>query len=136
MENKNKVIERFEKTKKNKNKVFNFIISAVSVIVIAGFIYNMCEYSANNTKLQNELEATKLELSEKQKILEDLGYEYDLLNCPLCGYEVDIKPVNNSFYIVCNKFDKGKEGCGLRTDFYDSKNELIEIWNSMEIRGD
>ena len=56
--------------------------------------------------------------------------EENLLPCPICGHEVKLNPINESFYIECEKWI-GSDGCGLRTGYYKSKNELIEKWNNM-----
>ena len=54
--------------------------------------------------------------------------EQNLEPCPICGHEVKLNPVNDSFYIKCEKW-MGNDGCGLTTGYYKSKNELIEQWN-------
>ena len=51
--------------------------------------------------------------------------------CPICGHEVKLNPIDDSFYIECSNF-LGESGCGLRTGYYKSKNELIEKWNGMK----
>lgn len=56
--------------------------------------------------------------------------EQNLKPCPICGHEVKLNPVNDSFYIECDNF-LGENGCGLTTGYYKSKNELIEQWNNM-----
>lgn len=45
-----------------------------------------------------------------------------LNECYLCGGNVDLYPVNDSFYIKC-------EDCDLQTDYFDSKSDLIRYWN-------
>lgn len=57
--------------------------------------------------------------------------EQTLDPCPICGHEVKLNPINDSFYIECDDFLGGR-GCGLTTGYYKSKNELIEKWNSMK----
>ena len=57
--------------------------------------------------------------------------EQNLNPCPMCGNEVKLNPINDSFYIECDNF-LGEDGCGLTTGYYDSKNELIEQWNEMK----
>ena len=57
--------------------------------------------------------------------------EQTLDPCPMCGHEVKLNPINDSFYIECDDF-MGEGGCGLRTDYYKSKNKLIEKWNGMK----
>ena len=80
----------------------------------------------NIESLNEELEYYKSISSEDYK-----GYE--LLNCPLCGYEdVNLNPINESFYIECPEGHSynNDNGCGLTTDYFDNKNELIEYWNT------
>ena len=57
--------------------------------------------------------------------------EENLIPCPMCGHEVKLNPINDSFYIECDDF-LGESGCGLTTGYYKSKNELIEKWNGMK----
>ena len=57
--------------------------------------------------------------------------EQTLDPCPMCGHEVKLNPINDSFYIECDYF-LGESGCGLTTGYYKSKNELIEKWNGMK----
>ena len=57
--------------------------------------------------------------------------EENLIPCPICGHEVKLNPINDSFYIECDDF-LGESGCGLTTGYYKSKNELIEKWNGMK----
>ena len=57
--------------------------------------------------------------------------EENLIPCPICGHEVKLNPINDSFYIECDDF-LGERGCGLRTGYYESKKELIEKWNGMK----
>lgn len=55
----------------------------------------------------------------------------NLKSCPICGHEVKLNPINDSFYIECEKW-MGNDGCGLTTGYYKSKNELIKQWNGMK----
>lgn len=48
--------------------------------------------------------------------------EVELEPCPICGEEVDLFPVNESFHIKCNN-------CGLDTGFYETKQDCIRQWN-------
>ena len=57
--------------------------------------------------------------------------EENLIPCPICGNEVKLNPINDSFYIECDNFSD-EYGCGLQTGYYKSKNELIEQWNEMK----
>lgn len=57
--------------------------------------------------------------------------EQTLKPCPMCGHDVKLNPINDSFYIECDN-SIGENGCGLKTGYYKSKNELIEQWNGMD----
>ena len=46
-----------------------------------------------------------------------------LEDCPLCGHEPELQPVNDSYYIEC-KF------CGLKTKYYGSLQFLVNYWNN------
>ena len=56
--------------------------------------------------------------------------EQNLEPCPICGHEVKLNPVNDSFYIECEKW-MDSNSCGLTTGYYKSKNKLIEQWNEI-----
>ena len=59
-----------------------------------------------------------IKLENEQKV------EIQLEICPLCdSNNISINPVNDSFYIKCKK-------CDLQTDYFASKNNLIEYWNN------
>ena len=65
-------------------------------------------------------------ISQQLKIVQlknNQSIEIQLQECPLCGYKVDIKPVNDSFYIECKK-------CGIHTRYFYSKDNLIKYWNT------
>ena len=109
----NKVVER-----NNKNKTLK-VVAGVSLAWSVFFMIVMVNFAIENTQLRNEFDAYK------EKVFEEFGHEPELLDCPLCGYEVDLKPIGEKFYIECDNFNKGKEGCGLKTAFYSSKSELI-----------
>jgi len=50
--------------------------------------------------------------------------DYDLENCPICNYPVDILGDNNGkMYIECQR-------CGLRTKEIERENQLLELWNN------
>lgn len=62
---------------------------------------------------QKEIEALKQEIQA----------EYiDLDSCPFCSGKAKIITVNDSFYIKCMD-------CELKTDYFDSKAELVEYWS-------
>jgi len=46
-----------------------------------------------------------------------------LENCPLCGAVVGLYPTKHSFYIEC-------DNCDLQTGYFETKEELISLWNN------
>lgn len=71
----------------------------------------------------------KKEIVSLQSELNEYRYEeVELNNCPVCGKEVKLKPINDRFYIECERWN-GNDGCGLTTGYYDSKAKLIKEWN-------
>ena len=46
----------------------------------------------------------------------------EVLDCPFCGGNVKILPINESFYIRC-------ESCRVETGSFDDAVELSEYWN-------
>lgn len=55
-----------------------------------------------------------------------------LVNCPMCGKEVDFRSTGTAYYIECCPWrTKGEYGCGLQTGYYDTKEELVKAWNGM-----
>lgn len=74
--------------------------------------------------------ADNLQIQLEQCVEVEENLEENLIPCPMCGHEVKLNPINDSFYIECDKFS-GEDGCGLTTGYYKSKKELIEQWNRM-----
>lgn len=66
---------------------------------------------------------------EKELSNERYGVE-KLLPCPICKEEVELEQVNDSYHIVCDRWEDGK-GCNLETGYYDTKEELVKAWNGM-----
>lgn len=92
----------------------------IAVICLAGTI-SMIELRNQNDALQIENDALKSE-NEVLKSGENSDESIELVPCYLCGSAVKIQPVNEHFYIICTN-------CGLRTDFFGSRSELIRYWN-------
>ena len=112
----------------NKNKKINIMITMIVitfVLLLCG-AFKMHQLKHENTVLiENniELEDENTILKDENTILKENNIEeYELTSCHLCNGNVKIKPVNESFYIEC-------EECKLRTDFFDSKSDLIKYWN-------
>lgn len=95
-----------------KNNKIN-IIFAMLIIVFGLFLCSIIKI--HQLKQENILlKKTYSEIYNEEKI--------ELVPCYLCDGTVKIQPVNDSFYIECEK-------CELRTDFYKSKIDLITYWN-------
>ena len=65
-------------------------------------------------------------------------FESILKPCPLCGHEVKLVPIDEDWFIECERYnfeDHDDHGCGLKTGYYKNKDELINMWNAMEGRG-
>ena len=104
---------------KIKNKIWKIVCIGL-VFLIMFLITCICGLRHRADNLQTQLEqCIKTE-------------EQSLIPCPMCGKEVELCPVNDSFYIHCDKWHN-KDGCGLATGYYKSKSELIEDWNDMKI---
>ena len=89
--------------------------STVLIIIICLLIGIICERQYKVIQLENKLNL--------------LGYkEIELDSCSMCGSEVELKPVNDVFYIDCDSFG----GCGLSTGYYKSASELAEMWNNIK----
>lgn len=75
-------------------------------------------------------EARKLraELEYKNTLLEEIGFDVELNDCPNCESEVMVSMTNNFFYIECEECDTY---CGYYP--YESKDKLFERWNSGNI---
>ena len=82
-------------------------------IIIVGFIIG---FLLGITIIQR-LKIINLESNNKEDI------EITLENCPICEGHPILQQVNQSFYIEC-------EDCELRTNYFDSKYELIKYWNN------
>ena len=104
------------------NKLKNKILKAICVgLIFLTIFLIVCIFGLRKRadNLQTQLEQC-VEVEEQA-----------LDPCPICGNEVKLNPINDSFYIECDDF-LGENGCGLTTGYYKSKNELIEKWNGMK----
>lgn len=89
------------------------------IFLVVFFIVCICGLQTRANDLQMQLDqCTEIE-------------ELNLHPCPVCGNDVKLNPVNDSFYIKCDNFLWG-DGCGLQTGYYKSKNKLIKQWNNMK----
>ena len=75
-----------------------------------------------------ETERLRTELEYKNALLEEIGFDVELNDCPNCESEVMISMTNNFFYIECEECDTY---CGYYP--YESKDKLFERWNSGNI---
>lgn len=69
---------------------------------------------------------------ENQRYEDKLYSTSELKTCPICEATVRLKG-GKLYYIECEEYDDNnkKRGCGLQTGYYDSKQDLIEIWNTI-----
>ncbi len=68
---------------------------------------------------------------EKELNNEKFGVD-SLVECPMCGEDVDFRSTRTSYYIECCPWrTQGEYGCGLKTGYYDTKEELVKAWNGM-----
>lgn len=80
--------------------------------------------------LQTTIEEQEITIEEQKVTIEEQGAvlaefkseDIELRPCMLCKEQVELYPINNSFYIECPY-------CHLETGYYDSKAELIDYWN-------
>jgi hypothetical protein len=64
-----------------------------------------------------------------RKIDEDLWETHNYCRqCPICGNTIDIDHSSELYYIKC---DSNYGGCGLRTGYYNSIDDLINDWNML-----
>jgi len=102
------------------------------IVCIFGLRKRADDLQVHVDDLQVQLEQCQGQLEQCIKIIEEIEVdEVNLLPCPICGHEVKLNPINDSFCIECDNF-LGEDGCGLKTGYYDSKNELVEQWNGMK----
>ncbi len=95
-----------------KKRLLSVALAVVMVVCLVLLIVVM------KTELENKaLRAENAELKQSCEVeIEELS------PCYLCGGNAKIQPVNERFYIECG-------GCDLRTDYFDSKFDLIRYWN-------
>lgn len=80
---------------------------------------------------REEIEKLRSELEYKTAVLDEIGFDVELNNCPNCESEVMVSMTDNFFYIECEECDTY---CGYYT--YNSRNELFERWNSGNIENE
>lgn len=104
-------------------RTINWIIGFVLVIT-TGIIITL---SASVVELRNQKEEL---VNQKEDLLNAIYMTAELKNCPMCGATVKLHG-EESFYIECDRFDD-KQGCGLKTGYYKSKETLIKNWNNIQ----
>ena len=93
------------------------IISTVFLVAITGVCVGQ------NQRLNKEIQNKQAQIEKLKTELEELNVNTAELNpCPFCEEVPTLFPVNDVFYIEC-------EGCGLKTNFFESKLELKAYWN-------
>lgn len=95
-----------------KKRLLSVALAVVMVVCLVLLIVVM------KTELENKaLRAENTELKQSYELETE-----ELAPCYLCGGNVKIQPVNDTFYIEC-------EDCDLQTDYFDPKSDLIRYWN-------
>lgn len=116
-----------------KNKKINLIMLIPTITVLCVTIKVTCDYYSlehENEELRFTVQELQCQVEDSNNEIEGLKAELQMLQsgdceltpCPLCGETAVIKPVNDDFYIECS-------ACHLKTNFFESKAEIIEYWN-------
>ena len=96
--------------------LFNWVISIIFVIGLIAIIM-----------LSTAIEEVK---QQRDDLRAAMYYTEELDKCPMCNAEVKLLGTE-SFYIECDKYDD-RNGCGLKTGYYKSKETLIQEWNNIQ----
>lgn len=92
----------------------------LEVMVVGAICLVFCIGIASEEHRIDTLQAT---IKEQEAVIAELKVDETELNpCSLCGGQVKLNPVNDSFYIECLD-------CELETGYYKSKADLIKYWN-------
>lgn len=102
---------------KNKIKVWELICAELVFLIVLLII---CIFI-----IQKRMDNLQMRLEQCAELEEE-----NLNLCPMCGHNMKLNHINDSFYIECDS-SLGEDGCGLSTGYYESKTELIEQWNNM-----
>ena len=102
--------------KKRKEERYNRAMFIIHVVLIGAFCLVLGYYIGNK---------------HTEKILEPPKEDYVTI-CPFCGADnIRLHPVNDSWYMECEKYGLNQRGCGLSTGYFSNKQELIDKWNIM-----
>lgn len=107
----------------SKKKIILYFIPTI----IAIFILTILEVKVHldNAKYQEELKEANETIAELK--LELAEYRTDdrlIANCPVCGgHDLVIDDIGMSYDVEC-------KNCGMRSGFYHTVEELIEVWNN------
>ena len=95
------------------------IVGAICLIFCIGIASE--EYRIST--LQATIKEQEITIEEQEAVITELKVDETELNpCSLCGGQAKLNPINDSFYIECLS-------CELRTDYFESKVDLIKYWN-------
>lgn len=69
---------------------------------------------------------TKVNRLENERDPVTIEYDQNItsFDCPFCQGKAVVYPIKNDWYIEC-------DNCGIHTDFFDSKEELISYWSKV-----
>lgn len=93
----------------NKKYIKKYIKYYVLCVIIGLLIGNVIGLRIKINKINNQIKQIHYEKVELKK-------------CPLCNGDAVLKLENYNFYIEC-------DNCKLHTNYFDSKEELIDYWN-------
>ena len=95
----------------------NVIIECSIVLIMVSFICLLGLTIFALTKI-NKLE------NEQDPVTIEYDQNITSFDCPFCQGKAVVYPIKNDWYIEC-------DNCGIHTDFFDSKEELISYWSKV-----
>ena len=105
-----------QETIKKKREIYGRTMFIIHVVLVGIFCLILGYYIGNK---------------RTEKILE-LPKEDYVTECPFCGANnIRLHPVNDSWYIECERYGVDNKGCGLSTGYFTNRQELIDKWNAM-----
>ena len=105
-------------------KIKNVLLLICAVLIVAN---SFSIFFPHNSKSEDISCNETAEPSDEADVSTNVYYlnsykSLEVLDCPFCGGNVKILPINESFYIRC-------ESCRIETSNFDDAVELSEYWN-------
>ncbi len=102
---------------KTENKINAIVCSIILIIVSFICLLGLIIFALTKiNKLENEQDSPVTTIEYDQNITS--------FDCPFCQGKAVVYPIKNDWYIEC-------DNCGIHTDFFDSKEELISYWSKV-----